>query len=216
MMDSEGQWEYVVDKVWICARAKWPRYPELFMISCRWQTVSCAAWALRERRPYPRSSKLYLIRYRAVARLQLTHFLCPDTTPRVVCLCDCPFCVTVTITTCAFVTFHIESVCTVKHVMGARLKSLTRDNFFGELRSTTLPRKASLHSNTIFSPCSRRCRQYKLRFKTTATPRLRQRTPDSHPHRCTRRVRTRCIHAQTREGGAYWWVNKHTPGARQP
>ena len=55
MMDSEGQWEYVVDKVRMCARAMWPRYPEVFMILCRWQTVNCAAWALREGRPYPRS-----------------------------------------------------------------------------------------------------------------------------------------------------------------
>jgi hypothetical protein len=51
MMDSVGQWEYVVYMVRMCARAIWPRYPGLFMILGRWQTVSCAAWALREGRP---------------------------------------------------------------------------------------------------------------------------------------------------------------------
>ena len=51
MMDSVGQWEYVVETVRMCARAMWPRYPELFMTMWRWQTVSCAAWALREGRP---------------------------------------------------------------------------------------------------------------------------------------------------------------------
>jgi hypothetical protein len=55
-----------------------------------------------------------LIRYRDVARLQLCHLCCPDTTPRVGCLCDCPICVTVTVSTYALVTFHIERVCTVQ------------------------------------------------------------------------------------------------------
>jgi hypothetical protein len=34
MMDSVGQWEYVVEMVRMCARAMWPRYPELFLILC--------------------------------------------------------------------------------------------------------------------------------------------------------------------------------------
>jgi hypothetical protein len=54
------------------------------------------------------------IRYRAVARLKLSHFCCADTTPRVGCLCNCPFCVTVTLTTCALVTLNIDCVCTVQ------------------------------------------------------------------------------------------------------
>jgi hypothetical protein len=42
------------------------------------------------------------------------------------------------VTAYALVTFHVERECTVQQVIGPRLKSLKRDNFFGELRSTTL------------------------------------------------------------------------------
>jgi hypothetical protein len=56
----------------------------------------------------------YLIRYIDVARLQLSHFYRLDTTPRARCLCDCPLCVTVNVTTCALVTFHTDRVCTVQ------------------------------------------------------------------------------------------------------
>jgi hypothetical protein len=63
MMDSVGQWEYVVEMVPTCARAMWPQYLGLFLILCRWQTLSCVEWALREGRPYPRSK---VGRWRAV------------------------------------------------------------------------------------------------------------------------------------------------------
>jgi hypothetical protein len=59
---------------------------------------------------------LCLIRYKAVARLQLTRFLCLDTTPRARCLKDCPTCVTVNVAMYALVTFHSKHVCTVQHV----------------------------------------------------------------------------------------------------
>jgi hypothetical protein len=146
---------------------------------------------------------LCLIRYGTVGRLQLTHFFCPDTTPRAGCLCDFPICVTMTVTTHALVTFHTQRVCTIRHVMGPRLKSLTRDSFFGEMRSTTLPRKRSLLSHIVLPPCSRRYRQYKLRFKPPQHPTYDNcpRTPDSHPHRRTRRMWKGCIHVQAREGG---------------
>jgi hypothetical protein len=36
-----------------------------------------------------------LIRYKAVAGLQLSHICYLDTMPRAGCLCDCPICVTV-------------------------------------------------------------------------------------------------------------------------
>jgi hypothetical protein len=115
-----------------------------------------------------------LIRYRVVARLQLSHFFCPDTTPRVGCLCDCPFCVTVTmtVTTCALVTFHTYRVCTVQQDMGPRLTSLTRDNMVRLAAISNSPHEASLYRNAVLSPCSRRCRQYKLRFKTQPPPHL--------------------------------------------
>jgi hypothetical protein len=32
MMDSAGQWEYVVEMVLRCALAMWPLYPGVFMI----------------------------------------------------------------------------------------------------------------------------------------------------------------------------------------
>jgi hypothetical protein len=51
MMDSVGRWLHVVEMVRMCARAMWPMYPGVFMILWRCQTVSCAAWALREGRP---------------------------------------------------------------------------------------------------------------------------------------------------------------------
>jgi hypothetical protein len=61
---------------------------------------------------------LCLIRYGVVARLQLSRFFWIDTMPRVGCLPDCPICIIVTVTTYALVTFHIERVYTVQHVMG--------------------------------------------------------------------------------------------------
>jgi hypothetical protein len=88
-----------------------------------------------------------LIRYRAVARPQLSHFCCPDTTPRVGCLCDCPICVIVTVTTYALVTFrHTKRVCTVQQVMGPASRHSRATTWFGELRPPPLPQKASLHS----------------------------------------------------------------------
>jgi hypothetical protein len=81
------------------------------------------------------------------------------------------------VTTYALVTFR---VCTVRRVMGPRLKSLTRDKFFLRAAIDTLPRKASLHRTIVLSSCrSRRYRQYKLRFKTTATPHLSQLPEDA-------------------------------------
>jgi hypothetical protein len=80
-----------------------------------------------------------LIRYRALARLQLPHFCCPDTTPRAGCLCDCPICVTEIVTTYALVTFHIERVCAVHQVMGPRLASLTRDTLVRRAAIATPP-----------------------------------------------------------------------------
>jgi hypothetical protein len=79
------------------------------------------------------------IRYIDVARLQLSHFCCPDTTPRVGCLCDCPICVIVIVTTFALVTFHTDRVCTVQQVMGPRLTSLTRDNLVRRAAIVTSP-----------------------------------------------------------------------------
>jgi hypothetical protein len=114
-----------------------------------------------------------LIRYTDVARLQLSHFCCPDTTPWLGCLCDCLICVTVTVTTFALVTFHTDLVCTVHQVMGPRLTSLTRDNLVRRATIATSPAKASSHSNLVLSPCSRRYRQHKLRFKTHPTSQLK-------------------------------------------
>jgi hypothetical protein len=51
MMDSVGQWVYVVEMVRMCVLAMWPLYPGVFIILWRYHTVSCAAWALREGRP---------------------------------------------------------------------------------------------------------------------------------------------------------------------
>jgi hypothetical protein len=51
MMDSVGQWVYVVEIVRMCDLAMWPLYPGVFMILWRWHSVSCAAWASREGRP---------------------------------------------------------------------------------------------------------------------------------------------------------------------
>jgi hypothetical protein len=51
IMDSVGQWEYVVEMVRMYVLAIWPMYLGVFMIFWRWHTVSCAAWALREGRP---------------------------------------------------------------------------------------------------------------------------------------------------------------------
>jgi hypothetical protein len=51
IMDSMGQWEYVVEILCMWALAIWPLYPGEFRVLWRWQTVSCAAWALREGRP---------------------------------------------------------------------------------------------------------------------------------------------------------------------
>jgi hypothetical protein len=50
MTDSVGEW-VCVEIVRMCVLAMWPLYTGVFMILCRWQTVSCAAWALREERP---------------------------------------------------------------------------------------------------------------------------------------------------------------------
>jgi hypothetical protein len=86
-----------------------------------------------------------LTRYRAVARLQLSHLCCPDTTPRVGCLFDCPFCVIVTLTTYALVSFHNERVCTVQQFMGPRLKSLMRDNFVRRTAIDNFPRKRQVY-----------------------------------------------------------------------
>jgi hypothetical protein len=80
-----------------------------------------------------------LIRYVAVDRLQLSHFSFPDTKPRVGCLCECPICVTVTVTTHALVTFHVERVCTVQHVIDPRLTSLTRENWVRRAAIATSP-----------------------------------------------------------------------------
>jgi hypothetical protein len=78
---------------------------------------------------------LRFIRYKAVARLQLTHFFWP----RVGCLCDCPIYVTVIGTTKALVTFHTKRVYTVQHVVGPRLKLLTCDNFFRRVANDNSP-----------------------------------------------------------------------------
>jgi hypothetical protein len=52
-------------------------------------------------------------------------------------------CVTVTVTTYTPVTFHTGRVRSILQVRGPHFKkSITRDHFFGELRSTTLTRKA--------------------------------------------------------------------------
>jgi hypothetical protein len=40
MMDFVGQLVYVVEMVRICVLAMWPMYPGVFMILCRWRTVS--------------------------------------------------------------------------------------------------------------------------------------------------------------------------------
>jgi hypothetical protein len=51
-----------------------------------------------------------LTRYIVVARLQPSHLCCPDTTPWADCLCECPICVLVNVTTYASVTFQTERV----------------------------------------------------------------------------------------------------------
>jgi hypothetical protein len=86
-----------------------------------------------------------LIRYKVVVGLQLSHICCLDTTPRAGCLCDCPIGVTVTVTTYALVTFHIERACTAQQVMGPLLTALTRDNLVRRAAIATSP--ASLLSN---------------------------------------------------------------------
>jgi hypothetical protein len=108
-----------------------------------------------------------LIRYKTVARLQLSHFCsCPDTTHGVGCLCDCPFCVIVTVITYALVTFHTDRVCTFNMLWALTSRHSRATTWFGELRSPPLPLKASLYSNVVLSPCSRRYRLYKVRSKT--------------------------------------------------
>jgi hypothetical protein len=108
---------------------------------------------------------LSLIRYIVVAtRLQLSHFYCPDTTPRAGCLCGYPICMIVTVSTYALFTFHIERVCTVREVWALASRHSRATTLFGELRSPTIPKKASSPSNIVHSPCSRRYHQYKLRF----------------------------------------------------
>jgi hypothetical protein len=83
-----------------------------------------------------------LIRYIAFPRLQLSNFCCRDTTPRVGCLCDYLLIrMTVTVTTYALITFHTNRVCTVRHVMGPRLTSLTRDNVVRRAAIATSPAK---------------------------------------------------------------------------
>jgi hypothetical protein len=57
----------------------------------------------------------YLIRYRVVARLQLSHLCFPDTTPRAGCLYSFPICVILIVTTYALVTFHIDRDYTAQH-----------------------------------------------------------------------------------------------------
>jgi hypothetical protein len=73
--------------------------------------------------------------------MALSHFSCPDTTRRAGCLYDSPICVTVTVTTFALDTFHTNRVCTVQHVMGPRLTSLTRDNLVRRAAIATSPVK---------------------------------------------------------------------------
>jgi hypothetical protein len=75
------------------------------------------------------------------------------------CLCDFPICVIVIVTTYVLVTFRIERVCTVQHVMGPRLTSLTRDNLARRAAIATSTAKGKFIWFTILLPCSRRYRQ---------------------------------------------------------
>jgi hypothetical protein len=144
-----------------------------------------------------------LTRYRAVARLQLSHFCCPDTTPRDGCLSAVLFCVNRIVSTYALVTFHAELVCTVQHIMGPRLRSLKRDNLFGELRSTTLPRETNLPSNIVLSPyCSRRYRQYELRFKPPPKSATRGRYTATHTDALVACGHGACMSKVEKVGGA--------------
>jgi hypothetical protein len=155
-----------------------------------------------------------LIRYKAVAsRLQLSHCCCPDTTSRAACLCDCPICVTVTVIRFAKLTFHTNRVCTVQPVMGPRLTSLTRDNMARRAAIATSPAKASTHISLVLSPCSRRYRQHKLRFKTHHTTLLSQpledaRQPPTPTHSSCVDMAHTC--PSWRGGGAHYLVNTHT------
>jgi hypothetical protein len=88
-----------------------------------------------------------LIRYKDVAVLQLSNFLCHDTTPLVGCLCDCPIYVTLIVTTYALVTFHIERVCTVQHAP-----------------LTDLPRKSQPRKVTLTLSCLEDFETLKLRL----------------------------------------------------
>jgi hypothetical protein len=84
-----------------------------------------------------------VIRYTAVARLLLFNSFVP--TPRLALVVYVIVrSVTVTVITYAQVSLHIERVCTLQQVMGPRLEAFTRGSFFGELRFTTRPRKASV------------------------------------------------------------------------
>jgi hypothetical protein len=99
-----------------------------------------------------------LIRYRAVARLQLSHFCCPDTAPRVGCLCDFPICVIVTVTTFALVTFHTNRVFARFNMLWALASRHLRANtWFGELRSpplTQVPSILTMGRSSLCTKCS--------------------------------------------------------------
>jgi hypothetical protein len=62
-------------------------------------------------------------------------------TPRLwlVVLVTVLLCVTMAVSTYALVTFHIKRVCKVKHVMGPRLTSLTRDDLVRRAAIATSP-----------------------------------------------------------------------------
>jgi hypothetical protein len=165
-----------------------------------------------------------LIRYRAVARLQLSHFCCPDTTPRASCLCDCPlgFLRDLRDCDCNYVCvsyLFILIVCARFNRLWAPASRHSRATpWFGELRSPPLPQKASSYINLVLSHCSRRYRQYKLHFQTHPPPHLSQlledaRQPPTPTHSsCVDMVHT--CPSWRRGGRADYRVNTHTESAR--
>jgi hypothetical protein len=68
-------------------------------------------------------------RCKAVARLQHFTSFIPILRLTLFVVVTVLICMSMIVTTYAIVVFHTERACTALHVMGPRLKSLTRDNF---------------------------------------------------------------------------------------
>jgi hypothetical protein len=111
--------------------------------------------------------------------------------------------VSVTVNEYTVVTFHYECVRTVQHVIGPRLKSLTRDQHFSASCDQRLSRgRQVLLAKQYFT--------HVVGVTAIITCVIKHPTTHpSHPHRRTRRVWKGCMHVQAGDGAGWALVGEY-------